>query len=334
MSIVDAQGPAQGVRRHAWHVELEGNLVDRADTLDLIGAGEDFWRWVDSLLSVADVRLSLRRGVQAHLIGAEPAEQLQRRRVLLAPATRFSTYSSRSPAQRSLIALCQAGAAHARLPHARSYDASFRPAAALNTVLARRESDSALKANDVLGTLRRYLDRLPEVQNAALVQHGDENGKTDECVTVGNGAKLARGGDEQVMLSNTLSTMAHGDDSHNQLVPTAPRALLAAHDALPDLLFKPTEDAPNSSLRTLLLTAAADDTRSSSKGAGSAAGAPRTTPRRVTAARGPRGGAGDWGGRGEACRAQLGAIWFLVDPQKYVKPSSDDVEQQLKAIYR
>ncbi|KAJ7653129.1 Cullin repeat-like-containing domain protein [Mycena polygramma] len=233
----------------------------------------------------------------------------------------------------------------------------------------------------------KYMDRLPEVHSAAsaaLLQLGDGNWKMGEGVTVGKGTKLG-GGDEQVILEhfiydvvttaiNSLTTISRTQrrPAHGSMYLLNNMSYLLhnmvdepAHEALLDLLSKPTQDALNSNLRTAkaayfdanfspLLQTLTDDPGSGKGGGARAAVKEKFTKfyelldEVLERHKGARLLEDDPDARmaiGEdVVKLVVPSLVrftnkyrekeFSKNPQKYIKQSSDDVERQLKAMYR
>ncbi|KAJ7203663.1 Cullin repeat-like-containing domain protein [Mycena pura] len=281
-------------------------VVDRADTVDTIVTGEDFGRWVEMLLSVAD----------------EEYKYIKDLSPLSTPNVVASAYNSLlnpilalfSTTLTSLVSLIKRSLHKYAFLALSSHEALLELQPRWDTLLARRGSENA-KANELkdgLGTLRsvclrsfpefladikmasltkgalggdtstsiaefvvsgvKYMDRLPEVQSAAsaaLLQLGDGNWKMGEGLQVTRGPKLGDG-DEQVILEhfvfdlvtttiNSLTTIsrtqrrpAYGSIYllNNMSYLQQNTVIAPTHDALLDLLSKPTQDAINSNFRT------------------------------------------------------------------------------------
>ncbi|KAJ7493648.1 Cullin repeat-like-containing domain protein [Mycena latifolia] len=244
--------------------------------------------------------------------------------------------------------------------------------------------DTATGVADFLVSAVKYLDRLPEVHGAAaaaLLQLGDGNWKMGEGVQVGKGAKLGDG-DEQIILEHfvydvvttaisSLTTISRTQRRPaygaiymlNNMAYLQHHVLDApAHDALLDLLSKPTQDALNSGVRTAraayfdanfspLLQTLTDDP--AAKGAKAAAKEKFTrfyelldevlerhkNARILEDDPDTRSAIGE-----DVVKLVVPSLVrftnkyrekeFSKNPQKYIKQSSEAVEAQLKAIYR
>ncbi|KAJ7703889.1 exocyst complex component, exo70 subunit [Mycena rosella] len=245
-------------------------------------------------------------------------------------------------------------------------------------------SDTATGVADFVVSAVKYMDRLPEVHgaaSAALLQLGDGNWKMGEGVQVGKGSKLGDG-DEQVILEHfvydvvtttisSLTTISRTQKrpAHGSMYLLNNMAYLQhytldapAHDALLDLLSKPTQAALTSGMRTAraayfdanfspLLQTLTDDP--SAKGAKAAAKEKFTKfyellDEVLERHRGARILEDDDETR-EAIGEDVVKLVvpslvrftnkyrekeFSKNPQKYIKQSSEAVEAQLKAIYR
>ncbi|SJL17663.1 uncharacterized protein ARMOST_21220 [Armillaria ostoyae] len=238
-------------------------------------------------------------------------------------------------------------------------------------------------ADFVVSTVK-YLDRIPEVQSAAgaaLVTLGDGNWKMGEGVQVGKASKLGEG-DEHVILEHYVYDVVNTTiNSLNVLSRTQKRAVLSSifilnniaflrrnvlldpkHDALLDMLSKPTQDVINSNFRMAkaayfdsnfspLIQALSED----SKEKGKAATKERFTrfydlfDEIIERHRGVVSVLED----DEEGRAEIGeeVVKLIVpslerfvakhrekefskNPQKYIRLSVEDVEAQLRSIYR
>ncbi|KAJ7717365.1 Cullin repeat-like-containing domain protein [Mycena maculata] len=252
--------------------------------------------------------------------------------------------------------------------------------------LAKGGGDTTTGVADFVVSAVKYMDRLPEVHSAAsaaLLQLGDGNWKMGEGVQV---TRLKLGdGDEQVILEhfvfdvvataiNSLTTISRSQRrpafgsmyllnnmsylQHNLLI--AP-----AHDALLDLLSKPTQDTVNSNFRTAkaayfdanfspLLQMLTDDPGNAKGGAAKSAVKEKFTKfyelldEVLDRHKGARLLEDDPEARvaiGEdVVKLVVPSLVrftnkyrekeFSKNPQKYIKQSAETVEAQLKAIYR
>ncbi|KAJ6529055.1 Cullin repeat-like-containing domain protein [Mycena vulgaris] len=249
-----------------------------------------------------------------------------------------------------------------------------------------KAGDTATGVADFVVSAVKYMDRLPEVQGAAsdaLLQLGDGNWKMGEGVQVGKGSKLGDG-DEQVILEHfVFDVMTTAISSLTTISRTQRRPAYGSmyllnnmaylqhhildapqHDALLDLLSKPSQDALNSGMRTAraayfdanfspLLQTLTDDP--AAKGTKAAAAAKEKFTRFyelldevLERHKNARILEDD-----EDARIAIGEDVvklvvpslvrftnkyrekeFSKNPQKYIKQSAEAVEAQLKAIYR
>ncbi|KAJ7092354.1 Cullin repeat-like-containing domain protein [Mycena belliarum] len=266
-------------------LEAQGKrVVERADTLDSIVAGNDFARWVGSLLSVADEEYNLLKDLSP--LSSATAVATSYNTLLNPILVLFSTTLT------SLIALIKRSLHKYAFLALAAYEALVALQPSWDTLLARRGAENA-KANELkdgLGTLRAvclrsfpefladikmaslakgagaagdtstgvaeflisavtYLERLPEVHgaaSAALLQLGDGNWKMGEGVQVGKGAKLGDG-DEQIILEHfVFDVVTTAISSLTTISRTQRRAAYGAMYLLNNMSYlqRSTVDAP------------------------------------------------------------------------------------------
>ncbi|CAK5272856.1 unnamed protein product [Mycena citricolor] len=306
-ALKDAQRGYADMRGNWARRALEAGgkrVVDRAESGESLVVGREFGDWVAGVLAVADEEYLLIKELSPL---SSPNAVATSYNTLLNPILAlFSTTLT------SLVALIKRSLSkHAFLALAAN-EALLTLQDQWDVLLARRGSENAKsnELKDGLGTLRgvclrsfpefladikmaslskggsdtstgtadfvvsavKYLERLPDVQEAAssaLLQLGDGNWKMGEGVQVGKGNKLGDG-DEQVILEHfvydvittaisSLTTIsrtqrrgAYGSIYLLNNISYLRRSTLEApsNDALIDLLSKPTQDAINSASRT------------------------------------------------------------------------------------
>ncbi|KAJ7661915.1 Cullin repeat-like-containing domain protein [Mycena polygramma] len=309
---------------------LEGQgrrVVDRADKVDSFVAGEDFRRWVESLLSVADSKY---KHIKELSPLSSPNAVAFSCNVLLNPLlSLFSTTLT------SLIAFIK------RSLHTHTF------ANELLDWLGR----SAARFPGFLADIKVASWGLPEVQSAAsaaLLQLGDGNWKMGH---------EAGGGDEQVILEHfnyDVRRPAHGSmyllNDNSYLLH---HALCAPHTRR-CWAYSPKSRGTRSTRASArvarpLLQTLTDDPGSSSKGGGGGAkAAVQDKSTRFSELLGesrlledPEAGMaiGE-----DVVKLVVPSLVRFTDkywekelsknPQKYIKQSSDDVERQLKSMYR
>ncbi|KIY52298.1 hypothetical protein FISHEDRAFT_69988 [Fistulina hepatica ATCC 64428] len=288
-------------------LETQGKRVlDRADTIDAIVVGKDFGKWAESLISVAETEyellvdlipltgptmtastfdtllnpiLVLFSTIVTSLVGS--IKRSLQKFAFLALSS-FESLSVLQPRWEKLLTLrgnesrkdtneFKEGLHALRAVCLRSFPeflADLKMASMGNT----RAEQSTGPADFTIQTVR-YMDRLPEVRDAAasiLLVVGDGNWKMGQGTQVGKGAKLGDG-DERVILEHYAYDVVMTALSSLMTVSKTPRrspalnaifllnnvSYLRQHilveprlRSLPDLLSSPTRDVLNSNYRT------------------------------------------------------------------------------------